>query len=105
MDLKQINWKETFQEAFTEVFNEVKDDAAELIKTQILPGIKAAKDGIVNDLKAEAASGSALVKIKNGVIVFGINIICAVGDKIIDKIFAPTETTAAPVADATTTQE
>lgn len=88
MDLKQIDWKKTVQEAVTEVFNEMKDDAAELIKTQILPGIKAAKDDIVNDLKAEAASGSALVKIKNGAIVIGINIFCAIGNKIIDKVFA-----------------
>lgn len=94
MDLKQIDWKKTVQEAVTEVFNEMKDDAAELIKTQILPGIKAAKDDIVNDLKAEAASGSALVKIKNGTIVIGINIVCAVGNKIIDKVFAPAETAA-----------
>lgn len=59
----------------------------------------------MNDLKAEAASGSALVKIKNGVIVFGINIICAVGNKIIDKVFAPAETAVPAAATATTTQE
>lgn len=105
MELQKIDWKETIQEAATEVFNDMKDDAAELIKTQILPGIKAAKDGVVNDLKAEAASGSALVKIKNGVIVFGINIICAVGNKIIDKVFAPAETAVPAAATATTTQE
>lgn len=103
MEINKIDWKETVTEAATEVFNEMKDEAAELIKTQILPGIKAAKDSVVNDLKAEAATGSAIVKIKNGVIVIGINIICAVGNKIIDKVFAPAET-AVPAA-ATTTQE
>lgn len=103
MEIKKIDWKETVKEAATEVFNEMKDDAAELIKTQILPGIKAAKDDIVNDLKTEAATGSAMVKIKNGVIVIGINILCAVGNKIIDKVFAPADTTV-PAA-ATTTQE
>lgn len=104
MELQKIDWKETIQEATTEVFNEMKDDAAELIKTQILPGIKAAKDNIVNDLKTEAASGSALVKVKNGAIVIGINIVCAVGNKIIDKVFAPADTTV-PTAATTTTQE
>lgn len=94
MEIKKINWKETVTEAATEVFNEMKDDAAELIKTQILPGIKSAKDDSVNDLKTEAATGSAMVKIKNGAIVIGINIVCAVGNKIIDKVFAPAETAA-----------
>ncbi len=97
MDLKTIDWKETAKEAFTEVLNDMKGDAAGLIKNQILPGIKAAKDDLVDDLKAEAGnSSSAWVKIRNAGIVIVVNIVCAVGSKVIDK-FATNDATATSV--------
>lgn len=87
MDLKTIDWKETAKEAFAEVLSDMKSDATELIKTQILPGIKAAKDDLVNDLKAEASnSASAWVKIRNAGIIIVVNIVCAVGSKVVDKL-------------------
>ena len=82
-----MDWKEVAKESTGEVLNELKEEGVQILKEQVLPGVIAAKDDFVAELKTEAtASGSAWVKIRNAAIVVLIGVVGKVASKAIDKI-------------------
>lgn len=91
--------------AAKQVFDELKNDFKGAVTEAILPGVLAAKESFVTELKAEAAaSSSPWVKIRS----YGIAGIASLTYKIVEKVIENTtaeETTTASTETENTTAE
>lgn len=84
-----MDWKEIIKQAAKEILNDVKGDAVKLLKEQVIPGIKAAKDEFAAELKTEAAGTNSIwVKIRNYGLIITMNLAGAIANKAIEKASA-----------------
>lgn len=86
MDIKEIIKEETEKK-----LNDIKSNALEFIKNQIVPGITAAKDGFIEDLKKESATGSWKIKLRNQLIATATDFIFSIANDVINRIFTEKE--------------
>lgn len=71
-----MDWKEIAKASTKEVLGGFKEEGLQIVKEQVIPGVKAAKDEFVTDLKTEAKdSNSIWVKIRNNVISLVIDVV------------------------------
>lgn len=74
------------KELLSKVLDDIKDNAAQYIKDEILPPAKEAKEEFIAKLKSESDNTSSIwVKIRNLGIAVIINVISSVVSKAIDK--------------------
>lgn len=84
--MENFDWKDVVKSAFTEVLDELKNNFGTFYREKILPGAKEAKEEFNAKLKSEAESSSSVwVKIRNSLIILGVNIGSAVLSKVIDS--------------------
>lgn len=85
--MENIDWKEVAKESAAEVLNELKTEGLQIVKEQVIPGIVAAKDEFISELKTEAAaSGSLWVKIRSVGVIMLIGIVGKIINNVVDKI-------------------
>lgn len=71
-----MDWKEIAKTSTKEVLGGFKEEGLQIVKEQVIPGVKAAKDEFVSELKTEAKdSNSIWVKIRNNLISLAIDVV------------------------------
>lgn len=75
----RMDWKEIAKASTKEVLGGFKEEGLQIVKEQVIPGVKSAKDEFIADLKNEAKNSNSIwVKIRNNLISLAIDVVSKV---------------------------